>query len=471
MKILKEAEVKFLLEQVTPMIHFQGGEKGAGIRGSDLKPRFDAFLSKYKGATLKEYSLPVNNDGKEDTNIGLAFDYKVKIKNTDCNNLNSNYEKIDFGAFFGKNNNFKISFYKSIEIAFISPHKVLREKIKEYFPIFIAVNNFGFRNNKGYGHFKIKNTKDEDIIEAIKKYKCLEDIYLKIKKLKIKKLEIKKLKIKNLKIKNDSKCNGRAIGIYKIEVKKWNKDRKDVIKNILDEVKLFHQILKSGYNQGNNYIPSIMLKKSKKLIPNEDISFEKKAFKLFLKNSGYDIPKSAKNGDIKSTDNFEKIKDKIYYVRGLLGLSPFYEFKLSKDKELKSKDKELKFKVENVENKKIKNIKIKRFKSPITYIPIPNEQSFIIIVNYGKIQMFRERANNVDFFIKGNNISGKFSAIIPNEKEYSIHNIFKKNGVIDSFLKKCNIDKKDSDKTLDSIMNIKENWFYKDLQDTEVDKK
>ena len=96
MKILKEAEVKFLLEQVTPMIHFQGGEKGAGIRGSDLKPRFDAFLSKYKGATLKEYSLPVNNDGKEDTNIGLAFDYKVKIKNTDCNNLKSNYEKIYF---------------------------------------------------------------------------------------------------------------------------------------------------------------------------------------------------------------------------------------------------------------------------------------------------------------------------------------------------------------------------------------
>lgn len=168
MKILKEAEVKFLLEQVTPMIHFQGGEKGAGIRGSDLKPRFDAFLSKYKGATLKEYSLPVNNDGKEDTNIGLAFDYKVKIKNTDCNNLKSNYEKIDFGAFFGEKSVFKISLYKSIEIVFVTPHEVLREKIKEYFPIFIAVNNFGFRNNKGYGHFKIKNTKDEDIIEAIK---------------------------------------------------------------------------------------------------------------------------------------------------------------------------------------------------------------------------------------------------------------------------------------------------------------
>lgn len=453
MKILKEAEVKFLLEQVTPMIHFQGGEKGAGIRGSDLKPRFDAFLSKYEGATLEEYSLPVNNDGKEDTNIGLAFDYKVKIKNTDCNNLKSNYEKIDFGAFFGEKSVFKISLYKSIEIVFVTPHEVLREKIKEYFPIFIAVNNFGFRNNKGYGHFKIKNTKDEDIIEAIKKYKCLEDIYLKIKKLKIKKLEIKKLKIKNLKIKNDSKCNGRAIGIYKIEVKKWNKDRKDVIKNILDEVKLFHQILKSGYNHRNNYIPSIMLKKSKKLTPNKYISFEKKEFKLFLSKSGYDITKLTKKGDIKSIDKIENIKRKIYYVRGLLGLPPFYSFSLSD------------MVVFNIEINKIE-----RFTSPIIYIPIPKEQSFIIIVNYGKIQMFRERANNVDFSIKGDNKSRKFRAIIPNEKEYSIHCIFKKGGVIDSFLKKCNSDKK-SDNTDKNIMDLGKSWKYSIISDTEVDKK
>jgi hypothetical protein len=430
MKILKEAEVKFLLEQVTPMIHFQGGETGAGIRGSDLKPRFDAFLSKYEGTTLKEYSLPVNNDGKEDTNIRLAFDYKVKIKNTDCNNLKSNYENFDFGAFFGEKSVFEISLYKSIEIVFVSPHEVLREKIKEYFPIFLSVNNFGFRSNKGYGHFKIKNTKDEDIIEDIKKYKYLEDTYLKIK--------------------NDSKCNDMAIGIYKIEVKKWNKDRKDVIKNILDEVKLFHQILKSGYNlklsynQQNIYIPSMMLKESKEFIENKDITFEKKAFKLFLSKSGYDISKLTENGDIKG---------KIYYVRGLLGLPPFYSF---------SKPSKVVF--------NIKINKIERFTSPITYIPIPKEQSFIIIVNYGKIQMFRERANNVDFSIKVDNKSRKFRAIIPNEKEYSIHCIFKKGGVIDSFLKKCNSDKK-NDNADKNIMDLSKSWKYSIISDTEVDKK
>ena len=356
--------------------------------------------------------------------------YKVKIKNTDCNNLKSNYEKIDFGAFFGKNNDFKISFYKSIEIAFISPHKVLREKIKEYFPIFIAVNNFGFRNNKGYGHFKIKDIDDKNVISDIEKYKFLEDKYFKTE--------------------NDSKCNDMAIGIYKIEVKKWNKDRKDVIKNILDEVKLFHQILKSGYNlklsynQQNIYIPSMMLKESKEFIENKDIIFEKKAFKLFLSKSGYDISKLTENGDIKG---------KIYYVRGLLGLPPFYSF---------SKPSKVVF--------NIKINKIERFTSPITYIPIPKEQSFIIIVNYGKIQMFRERANNVDFSIKVDNKSRKFRAIIPNEKEYSIHCIFKKGGVIDSFLKKCNSDKK-NDNADKNIMDLSKSWKYSIISDTEVDKK
>jgi len=196
-----------------------------------------------------------------------------------------------------------------------------------------------------------------------------------------------------------------------------------------------------------------MLKKSKKLTPNKYISFEKKEFKLFLSKSGYDITKLTKKGDIKSIDKIENIKRKIYYVRGLLGLPPFYSFSLSD------------MVVFNIEINKIE-----RFTSPIIYIPIPKEQSFIIIVNYGKIQMFRERANNVDFSIKGDNKSRKFRAIIPNEKEYSIHCIFKKGGVIDSFLKKCNSDKK-SDNTDKNIMDLGKSWKYSIISDTEVDKK
>ncbi len=147
------------------------------------------------------------------------------------------------------------------------------------------------------------------------------------------------------------------------------------------------------------------------------------------------------------------IKGKIYYVRGLLGLPPFYSF---------SKPSKVVF--------NIKINKIERFTSPITYIPIPKEQSFIIIVNYGKIQMFRERANNVDFSIKVDNKSRKFRAIIPNEKEYSIHCIFKKGGVIDSFLKKCNSDKK-NDNADKNIMDLSKSWKYSIISDTEVDKK
>ena len=47
MAILKQSVIAFELEQMTPMVHFQGEEDGAGIRASDLKPRFDAFLQRY----------------------------------------------------------------------------------------------------------------------------------------------------------------------------------------------------------------------------------------------------------------------------------------------------------------------------------------------------------------------------------------------------------------------------------------
>ena len=79
MKVIKKAELKFKLEQVTPMIHFQGTENCAGIRASDLKPRFDAFLSGYAKDELKDYVLPLNNENKG--NSKKAFDYKIRINN------------------------------------------------------------------------------------------------------------------------------------------------------------------------------------------------------------------------------------------------------------------------------------------------------------------------------------------------------------------------------------------------------
>lgn len=74
---------------------------------------------------------------------------------------------------------------------------------------------------------------------------------------------------------------------------------------------------------------------------------------------------------------------------------------------------------------------IERFESPIQYIPIPNEKAVLLLVNYKKIEEFRTN-REFNFTNNQNNKNKKYIFKVPTEDEYSIHNIFKENGVIDS---------------------------------------
>lgn len=455
MKILKKSELRFELEQVTPMIHFQGTENGAGIRASDLKPRFDVFLSGFAKDELKDYVLPANNENKG--NSKKAFDYKVRINNITPSKIDAELKGktkeikkneeivkkiiIGYGACYAELGlSSETVFYESIEVTFIiadrGKNKKLRETIEKYFPIFISVNSFGLRNNKGYGYFKIKGKKHGDIVEDIKEYK---------------------------KIVNEQKSE--SIGVYKIGIEVNKNYKAEKTKDTLNEIKIFHQILKSGYNSkkeanyekrhGSNsynneklYIPSLMLKEYKEFSKDknkENMTFEKKAFKLFLKKEGYDISNLTRKGDVKPEEEFKDIDGEVYYVRGLLGLAPFYSFLGVTSK----KDTFDRFVI------KIKGNKITRFASPITYIPFPAQGYFLMLIDYERINRFRKQAGEVKFVIK-NNIKNKdknkhlqtdtsskkenkhFQAIIPNEEEYSISLIFKEDGVLKKFLDKYN---------------------------------
>ena len=432
MKVLKKAELKFKLEQVTPMIHFQGTENGAVIRASDLKPRFDAFLSRYTKDELKDYVLPVNNENKG--NSKKAFDYKVRINNITPSKIDAELkgktkeikkneeivEKIiiEYGACYAKLElSWETVFYESIEVTFIiadrGKNKKLRETIEKYFPIFISVNSFGLRNNKGYGYFKIKGKEHCDIVKDIKEYK---------------------------KIVNNQKVE--SIGVYKIGIEVDKNYKAEKIKDTLNEIKIFHQIVKSGYNSKkkhgfnsyNNekiYIPSLMLKEYKEFSQDknkENMTFEKKAFKLFLKKEGYDISSLTRKGGVKPEEEFKDIDGEVYYVRGLLGLAPFYSFRGVTSE----KDDFDGFII------KIKGNKITRFASPITYIPFPAQGYFLMLIDYERINRFRKQAGEVDFAIKNENKNKHFKAIIPNEEEYSISLIFKEDGVLKKFLDKYN---------------------------------
>lgn len=392
--------ITFNLVQITPILHFQGSEEGAGIRGSGLKPRFDKFLARYIEEGCK------NNLIQKETK---AFDYKVKIINKGKNQGNdkkyivykNEKKNIFYGSFFGKLKDGAPSFYEDIEVQFISSKKDMIEKIKKYFPVFLSVSSFGLRKNKGYGYFKLKDDTKDNIITKIEEYQMLENTYINSEDS----------------YKDFGKEKG--IGVYSIKINKNN------IKGILDEIKRFHQILKSGQNLSRydddkrdyigEYTPSIMLKRNDL---DSHVLLEKKRMKNFLEKQGYDISNLKNKKYEYGNEDILEETDKKYFVRGLLGLAPFYQFRNVKEG---NKEKTLTFKIDITG--------VERFASPICYLPFSNEQ-VIILVDYTKIEEFRRKARKVIFELdKKKKIKIKDMSI-PKQEEYSIHKLFKKDGII-----------------------------------------
>ena len=166
-----------------------------------------------------------------------------------------------------------------------------------------------------------------------------------------------------------------------------------------------------------------MLKKYKK---QERVLFEKKSLKLFLKQEGYNIKESSKKDDVIKKDKKEDLNNQeLYYVRGLLGFAPFYEFRNG------DRTKFTRF------NVKIKEVE--RFPSPIKYLPVSYEE-IIILVDYSKIEEFRKKGDKIHsvvFSLNGfkRELSSKINLQIPNEDQYSIYQLFKINGVIENGIK------------------------------------
>lgn len=365
---------------------------------------------------LKQNEEEIENNATDEKKR-VSFDYKVKIFNNGCKSSNMTFYKekksdknLFYGSFYGTLKDNKFSFYNEVKVLFLSPHQDLRNQVQELFPVFLAVNGFGLRNNKGYGYFKLIGNTKERILEDIQKYQSLENIY-----------------IEQLKAKNKEK----GVGVYQLQIENKAGSRSKKIQNLLEDIKFFHQILKSGLNfahkDNNNsnhniYIPSFMLKKYKK---QEGVLFEKKSLKLFLKQEGYDITELTKKDKQEDLNNQE-----LYYIRGILGLAPFYEFRNVK------KENGATFTVKF--NVKIKEVE--RFPSPIKYLPISNEE-IIILVDYGKIEEFRKKGVKLNSAVFSLNevrrrSSLKINLQIPSEEKYSVHQLFKQHGVIENGIEK-----------------------------------
>lgn len=175
-------KLTYQLKQETPMIHFQHNDRGATLRGSELKPKLDRFL-------YRKYSDKIKKEWKTKPDEHDALNYKVKIsatgkvqKSSDIDNALKNIRTKTINAmYFGnmirskdpdeiKEKYKETVFYEDpIELEIICSVPELRKLIDESINEFFMVTNFGTRQSKGFGGFTVLSSNGEEPENVLRK--------------------------------------------------------------------------------------------------------------------------------------------------------------------------------------------------------------------------------------------------------------------------------------------------------------
>lgn len=187
-------KITFTLKQHTPLIHFQYNQEGATLRASEVKPRFDKFITQKLHCNDFEFWKPflIGNLSVSDKQLeektekeikawneykkrieqklklkfknGFhALDYKMRIKGSNNSNKRTVYddEKAALCMYFGNQGDaekkYGIIYDEDIILELSSLHPKLIDILEENLPLFLEQTNFGTRQTKGYGSFYIKD--------------------------------------------------------------------------------------------------------------------------------------------------------------------------------------------------------------------------------------------------------------------------------------------------------------------------
>lgn len=181
----------YYLTQQTPLIHFQYNQKGAVLRGSEVKPKLDRFIKKKLNDELKNewyipdtdalnYKLQIFATGDCERSNQLGFDTEVYLYRKNhkpeqtkqyIKSIKNEYRLINemyFGNQVKQDKDFVENAKKSyketvfytkenaVELRIICLNNELLMIIDEYIAEFFAVTNFGCRQSKGFGGFTLK---------------------------------------------------------------------------------------------------------------------------------------------------------------------------------------------------------------------------------------------------------------------------------------------------------------------------
>ncbi|MCD4793398.1 MAG: hypothetical protein K8R54_09210 [Bacteroidales bacterium] len=395
-------KLTFKLKQHTPIIHFQHDQHGATLRATELKPKLDKFiLTKLGKETLdekKQDEKPFTekeylDKGKEIAKSKVwiidgqdgAMNYKVKITSGKKQNLkmhipdepkkgkwSSSYPT--FFANMGKDTKEELvnfSMFDNVVITITCFIRDLKDKIEDDFAEFIAVTNFGTRQSKGFGSFYL-DAKD----------------------------------------KNYKKIN-RDWFNYKTSVS-INKNDNEQITELFGKIELFYRALRTGINEKrpikennkiqndeNNIIKMRNVFYMKPLIflyfNNKQIQWEKKTIKenyfnndLLNRNKGNYYGLKTQKNEFVNSDVLTYSSEKKKIIKDLLGLSTEESWRSYNNAVITKTETKLDnsgkpiFKNEEVVDKEESKRIIDRFQSPITFVPIENNNGYDIYLIFNE---------------------------------------------------------------------------------------
>jgi len=205
-KRMKDFCITFELEQQTPIIHFQHDQEGATLRATEVKPKLDRFIIKKMGGIdkIKDWRIKDTNalnykmkiqasgDGEVSKSGDLMIEgFKTNDKDLKKESRNA-INKMYFGNMVSEKDSsnsikapddfsreVKEQFKETVFFDHKTPIKLtiicfipkLLNEIKNNIHEFFFVENFGCRQSKGFGGFKVVNPiqqANSDCIELLK---------------------------------------------------------------------------------------------------------------------------------------------------------------------------------------------------------------------------------------------------------------------------------------------------------------
>ena len=256
-----------------PIIHFQPSTnaKGATLRASEVKPKFDKYIWTKEPEELATYEL-------------LPYKMKFIAKKKEVIDVNKEDEDVDIPLYYAKDQKRMVITNPRIVITCFDP--ILQKLIVKHIKNFFIVTNFGAAQGKGYGSFTIDSEKNDQVEQE-----------------NIEKILMEEFGLKTL-YKID--CNKLVEKLAKFEA----------IKKIFRIIENFYKIIKGGINH-KEYIKGFLFK----YMSDKEIKNEKAA----LKTEIIDHPYASNQNKVKQEPKINSHKE--CYVRALLGLSSSFAFK------------------------------------------------------------------------------------------------------------------------------------------------